>query len=334
MPPGRPILDPLIQRMLDELAAEGGAPVYTLTPAAAREALVQIQSGSVRRLASRVRDLSVDFAGHTLRLRIVQSPAADSHSPVILYFHGGGWVMGDATTHDRLIRELAVGTCGAVVFLDYDRAPEHRYPSAIEEAYAATCYVAGHADALGVDADRLAVAGDSAGGNMATVVCLMAKQRRGPRIASQLLFYPVTNADFETDSYKQFAGGPWLTRAAMQWFWDQYLPDRDRRKESTASPLLASKEQLSGLPRALIITSENDILRDGGEAYGRRLIDAGIEVVTTRYNGTIHDFVMLNALAQAAPTQAAIAQAVDFLNAAMWRPALDAVFDERACIPK
>jgi len=209
---------------------------------------------------------------------------------------------------------LAVGADATVVFVDYDRAPEQRYPVAVEEAYAATRYVSEHAEELGADATRLAVAGDSAGANMATVVALLAKQRSGPALAGQLLFYPVTNADFETGSYKQFADGPWLTKRAIQWFWDQYLPDHSKRKDPIASPLLASSDQLAGLPRALIITAENDVLRDEGEAYGRKLIEAGVEVVTTRYNATIHDFVMLNALAEAAPTRAAVTQAVDFLK--------------------
>jgi len=231
-----------------------------------------------------------------------------------MYFHGAGWVMGDSTTHDRLVRRLAIGAGAMLVFVDYDRAPEYRYPVAIEEAYAATCYVADHPEEFGVDAARLAVAGDGVGGNMATIVTLLAKQRSGPRIGGQLLFCPVTSADFETGSYKQFADGPWLTKAAMQWSWDQYLPDHSLRKDPTASPLMASLEQLRGLPRALIITAENDVLRDEGEAYGRKLIEAGVEVVVARYNATIHDFVMLNALADAAPTRAAITQAVDFLK--------------------
>jgi acetyl esterase len=219
----------------------------------------------------------------------------------------------------RVGSELAVGANATVVFVDYDRAPEHRYPVAVEEAYAATCYVSEHAQEFGVDTTRLAVAGDSVGGNMATVVSLLTKQRSGPAIAGQLqlLFYPVTNADFESGSYKQFADGPWLTRRAMQWFWDQYLPDHDKRKDPTASPLLASREQLTGLPRALVITAENDLLSDEGEAYGRKLIEAGVEVVTMRYNATIHDFLMLNALTEAAPTRAAVAQAVDFLQSVL-----------------
>jgi acetyl esterase len=323
--PVKPILDQVNQAVINQLAAHGGPPIYTLTPEEARSVLLRAQSGSFRKPDAEVKDWKVSSGPYTLRLRTIRPHTAVDSSPVVIYFHGAGWVMGDSTTHDRLVRELAVGANATLVFVDYDRAPEHRYPVAIEEAYAATCYVSGHAEEFGVDAARLAVAGDSVGGNMATVVTLLAKQRSGPAIAGQLLFYPVTNADFETGSFKQFADGPWLTRAAMQWFWDQYLPDRSLRKNPTASPLLASPEQLAGLPRALIITAENDVLRDEGEGYGRKLIEAGVEVVTTRYNATIHDFVMLNALAQAAPTRAAVAQAVGFLNSVLYeRPAPEA----------
>jgi acetyl esterase/lipase len=216
-------------------------------------------------------------------------------------------------------RIVAIGAQASVVFVDFDRAPECRYPVALEQAYAATAYVAEHAEAFGVDPARLAVAGESSGGNLATVVSLLAKQRSGPRIACQVLFYPTTNSDFETASYRQFADGPWLTRRAMQWFWDQYIPDHGKRESPYAVPLLASLDSLAGLPRTLIITAENDVLRDEGEAYGRRLIQAGVEVVTTRYNATIHDFVLLNALANSAPTRAALTQAVDFLKSVLTR---------------
>jgi acetyl esterase len=312
-----PILDPAIQKMLDALAAEGGRPVYTLTPDEARDSLIEIQSMPVPIAETGIKDLKVDFAGQSLRLRIVYPPNAVDHSPVAMYFHGGGWVLGNVTTHDRIVRELAVGTDVAIAFVDYDRAPEHRYPVAIEQAYAATCYVVANAGALGIDGTRLAVVGDSAGGNMATVVCLLANERHGPRISGQVLFYPATNASFDGASYHQFANGPWLTRTAMQWFWDQYLPDPSRRTEPTASPLLASREQLAQSPRALIITAENDVLRDEGESYGRKLISAGVEVVSTRYNGAIHDFATLNPIANAAPTRAAIAQAIQFLRKAL-----------------
>src|SRR5215813_7291223 len=255
----KPILDRVNQALLDELAANGGPPIYTLTPEQARSQLLRTQS-AFNESDAIVKDCTVNWGELALRLRTIRPRSISGRPPVVMYFHGAGWVMGDSTTHDRLIRQLAVGADTMVVFVDYSRAPEHRYPVAIEEAYAATCYVSGHADELGVDAARLAVAGDSVGGNMAAVVALLAKQRSGPKISGQLLFYPVTNADFESGSYKQFAEGPWLTKRAMQWFWDQYLPDHDKRKEPTASPLLGSLEQLAGLPPALIVTAENDVL--------------------------------------------------------------------------
>ena len=309
-----PVLDCVNKNFIDKLAAEAGPPIYTLTPEEARNVLSRAQSGSVQKPDARIEDLKVASGQYSFRLRTIRPDDAKDRGPVIMYFHGAGWVMGDARTHDRLVRELAVGADATLVFVDYDRAPEHRYPVAIEQAHAATRYVSEHAEEFGVDATRLAVAGDSVGGNMATVVSLLARQRCGPAIAGQLLFYPVTNAHFETGSYKQFADGPWLTRAAMQWFWDQYLPDHNQRKDATASPLLASLKQLADLPRALIITAENDVLRDEGEAYGRKLIEAGVKVVTTRYNTTIHDFVMLNAHVGAASTRATVAQGIDFLK--------------------
>jgi acetyl esterase/lipase len=234
-----------------------------------------------------------------------------------MYFHGGGWILGDRDTHDRLVREIAVGAQAAVVFVDYSRAPEARYPVAIEQAYAATRYVADNAADLLIDPLRLAVAGDSVGGNMAAAVTLMARQRRDPKIAFQVLFYPVTGSGFDTHSYNQFADGPWLTKRAMEWFWDAYLPDPAARKQPTATPLNASPDQLVGLPEALVIVDENDVLRDEGEAYACKLSNAGVRVTSVRYNGTIHDFVMLNALADTPATRGAIAQAVGALRGAL-----------------
>jgi acetyl esterase len=236
--------------------------------------------------------------------------------PVVMFFHGGGWMLGGVGTHDRLVRELSGGARATVVFVDYELAPGARYPIANEQAYAATRYVAEHADELGVDAGRLAVLGDSAGGNMATVMALMAKERGGPAITAQVLFYPVTAADFDNASYRQYAEGPWLTRTAMKWFWDAYLPDVAARRQPTASPLEASLGQLSGLPPALIITDENDVLRDEGEAYAHKLAQAGVSVSAVRYLGTMHDFVMLNAITDAPAPRSAIALAIDTLRRA------------------
>jgi acetyl esterase len=215
------------------------------------------------------------------------------------------------------VRELATGALATVVFVDYERSPEKRYPVAIEQDYAVTEYVAKHPREFDVDASRLAIAGDSVGGNMAAVVGLLAKERRGPAIKAQVLFYPVTDAGMTDGSYETFANGPWLTKPAMVWFWDAYLPDVEARKDVHVSPLNASIEQLQGLPPALVITAENDVLRDEGEAYARKLTVAGVTVTSTRHNGTIHDFVMLNALAETPAARAAIAQANAFLRSAL-----------------
>ncbi len=311
-----PVLEPTTQKFIDALA--GSKPIYTLSPADARNVLAGAQKGDVKKLAAQEENLTIK-AGPTgeIKLRIVRPVHAKGTLPVVMYFHGGGWVLGDADTHDRLVREIANGADAAVVFVDYERSPEARYPIAIEQAYAATKYVAEHAKQFKVDASRLAVAGDSVGGNMTAAVTLMAKERGGPAIDQQVMFYPVTDANFETGSYNQFANGPWLTKDAMKWFWNAYLPDEAKRKEPTASPLQASLEQLNGLPPALIITDENDVLRDEGEAYGRKLSQAGVRVTSVRFNGTIHDFVLLNAISETPAVRGAIKLASDTLRAAL-----------------
>jgi acetyl esterase/lipase len=234
--------------------------------------------------------------------------------PVIVYLHGAGWVFGNAHTHDRLIRELAVGAQAAVVFPNYSLSPEAKYPTAIEECYAAVQWVADSGHEHGLDPAHLAVAGDSVGGNMAAAVTLMAKARGGPAIRQQLLFYPVTDASFETQSYHQFAVGYFLRRDAMMWFWDQYTSSTEEREEITVSPLRATTEQLQGLPPALIITAEADVLRDEGEAYANKLRAAGVRVTAVRFQGIIHDFVMLNALANTAAARGALDLATAWLR--------------------
>jgi acetyl esterase len=313
-------LEPNTQDFVDQTAS--GPPLSTLSPMAARAVLSKVQETPVTRLPASVEDTSfaVGPTG-TTRIRIVRPPGAPSASkqalPVVMWFHGGGWVLGDKDTHDRLVREIANGTGAAVVFVDYDRSPEAHYPIAIEQAYAATRYVAEHGAKLGLDPARIAIAGDSVGGNMVAAVSLLAKERGGPRIAFQLLYYPVTDASFSERSYQEFADGPWLTKPNMAWFWDAYLPDRGARSAATASPLNATLEQLKGLPDALIIVDENDVLRDEGEAYARKLSEAGVRVTSSRYNGTIHDFVMLNPLANTPAVRAAIQQGIDALKAAL-----------------
>lgn len=316
MATAEPTLELHTQQFIDSLA--GAPPIYTLSPCDARSVLTRAQSIPVGKPSAEIEDMDLPIGPTgSVPIRIVRPAGSAGLLPVVMYFHGGGWVLGDRDTHDRLVREIAVGAQAAVVFVDYARSPEARYPVAIEQAYAATRYVADHAADLRIDPLRLAVAGDSVGGNMVAAVTLMAKQRRGPTIAFQVLFYPVTDAGFNTPSYGRFADGPWLTKRAMQWFWDAYLPDPAARKQPTATPLTASLDQLAGLPEALVITDENDVLRDEGEAYARKLSDAGVRVISVRYNGTIHDFVMLNALADTPAVRGAIAQAVGALRRAL-----------------
>ena len=311
-------LEPITQRFIDDLMAAGGPPVYTLSPADARALLARQQSVPTAKPDAHIEDATFPVGPKgAVRVRIVRPKGSERPVPVIMHFHGGGWVLGDVNTHDRLIREIAVGAHAAVVFVDYDRAPEAQFPIPLEEAYAATKYVAENGSNLNVDSSRLAVVGDSAGGNIAAAVTLLSKERRGPKISFQLLFYPVTDDNFETGSYTQFRDGPWNTKAAMEWFWNAYLPDKAARRAIIAAPLTATPNQLEGLPNALIITAENDVLRDEGEAYARKLWEAGVRVTCTRYIGTIHDFVMLNAIADAPAARGAIAQANGALISAL-----------------
>ncbi len=298
-------------------AAAAGQPIYELSYDDARGVLASVQAEMVAASAPTSTQDLVWNIGPTgaVRIRIVRPADAQGNLPAVLYYHGGGWVMGDRNTHDHLIRELAVQARAAVVFVEYDNAPEVRYPVNNEQAYAALEYVAANGAGLGIDASRLAVAGDSAGGNMAIAVTMMAKQQSGPQIDHQLLFYPVTADVSDNSSYREFGNGPFLTRQAMDYFLAANYPAQNRQ-DVLAFPLRASLEQLTGLPAATIIVAENDLLRDEGEAYGRRLIEAGVPVATARYNGTMHDFVMLNPLAASDPGRAAISQGAARLRSA------------------
>jgi len=292
--------------------------LFNLGPEKGRIVLDEVQSGVVSKPVVAIEDLTIEGRTTTCQvsIRILRPQDAPAMLPVIVFIHGAGWVFGDHITHDRLIRELAVGAQAAVVFPNYSLSPEAKYPTAIEESYIVVKWVAEQGQKHGLDVDRLAIAGDSVGGNMAAAVTLMAKERGGPVIGHQLLFYPVTNAAFDTDSYHQFAEGYHLRRDAMQWFWDQYTTNASERAQITASPLLASIEQLKGLPTALIVTAEADVLRDEGEAYANRLREAGVRVTAARFQGTIHDFVMLNALAETSASRGAMTLAIDWLREA------------------
>jgi acetyl esterase/lipase len=314
--PAKPVLEPAAQAFAD--ATANPPYLFDLGPEQGRKAVDEVQSGDVAKPA--VDDEWVTIEGGPtgeVRIRIVRPQGATGVLPVVLYVHGAGWVFGDAHTHDRLVRELAVGSGAAVVFVEYDRSPEARYPVAIEQSYAAAQWVVGHSAEKDLDGSRLAVAGDSVGGNMTAALTLLAKERGDVRFVQQVLFYPVTDATFDTPSYHQFAEGYFLRRDAMQWFWDQYTADPAQRAEITASPLRANTEQLAGLPPALVITAEADVLRDEGEAYAAKLREAGVPVVAVRYGGVIHDFVMVNALRETHAAGAAIAQVVATLKAAL-----------------
>lgn len=292
-------------------------PVYELTTSTARTSLEDVQSGAIAKPNVDSTWVTVEADGIEARARIVKPVGATGLLPVVLYLHGGGWVLGSSATHDRLVRELSVGVHAAVVFVDFDRAPDARYPKAIEQAYAVARWVHRRGSEADLDASRLAVAGDSAGGNLAAALALLAKRRGDVTFVHQSLYYPVTDAAQNTASYRDFADGPHLTAKAMAWFWDAYLPDKGRRDEVLASPIRAGVDELAGLPEAFVVVAELDVLRDEGEAYARKLIAAGVRCTTVRYNATMHDFMMLNALRETAAARAAITQAVDVLRRAL-----------------
>ncbi|MFB7981969.1 alpha/beta hydrolase [Streptomyces vinaceus] len=310
----RPVLEDAAQAFADATAKPPF--LYEIPVAEGRKAVEDVQSGDGVTLPSVDDEWIVVPGGPTgeVRTRIVRPRGATGVLPVVLYIHGAGWVFGDAHTHDRLVRELAVGANAAVVFPDYDRSPEARYPVAIEQNYAVARWITTEGTVRNLDPTRIAVAGDSVGGNMSAALTLMAKERGDVRLAAQVLFYPVTDASFDTASYGQFAEGYFLRRDAMRWFWDQYTADEAERGQITASPLRATIEELTGLPPALVITAEADVLRDEGEAYAARLREAGVPVTALRALGTIHDFVMLDALRDTRAARTAVRLAADTLR--------------------
>jgi acetyl esterase len=310
------VLEPAAQEFAD---ATANPPFLAdLGPVEGRKTVDEVQSGDIAKPDVDIEDTSVPGGpSGEVSVRIIRPKGATGTLPVIVYMHGAGWVFGNNATHDRLIRELADGAGAALVFPNYGLSPEVHYPHALEEGYAVLRWIADHGAEKNLDGSRIAIAGDSVGGNMSAALTLIAKERSGPELAAQALFYPVTDASFDTDSYQQFAEGYFLRRDAMQWFWDQYAPDEDQRDEITASPLRATTDQLAGLPPALVITAEADVLRDEGEAYGRKLREAGVDVTATRYEGVIHDFMMLNALRESNGAKAAITQAIAYLKDAL-----------------
>ena len=253
-----------------------------------------------------------------VRVSLIKPRGVDGSLPVVLYMHGGGWIFGSASSHGRLAAELAVASDAAVAFIEYTLAPEARYPVQIEQCYAVARWVTEQGETHGLDSSRIAVAGDSAGGNMATVLCLMAKQRGDVTFVQQSMYYPMTDAltDQDSESYRLFRDGPYGDAKTMEWFWSSYVPEHELRLESTVSPLRATREELLGLPSALVIVDENDILRDQGEAYATKLRDADVPTACVRFNGTLHDFMMLSALRDTETTRAAMDLAASGLRRA------------------
>jgi acetyl esterase/lipase len=306
-----PNIDPQIRTFLNELNKDT-TPFWEKPGPEVRATLTGLQAKTPVDLSGiTIAEKTISENDRKVKLYIVKPEKVQGTPPVILFIHGGVWLAGNFENHKRLVRDLVVGTGAAVVFPEYTPIPDAIYPTQIEESYAAAKWVAAHGAEIGVDGSRMAVVGNSVGGNMSTVVAMMAKEQGGPKIRFQVLLIPATDTNFETESYRDFATGRFLARAFMQFGYNIYAPDAKTRKDPHAAPLQASIDQLRGLPPALVITAENDPLRDEGEAYARKLKDAGVEVTATRYNGMIHDFVLLNGINRVAGVQAALRQTCD-----------------------
>jgi len=307
-----------VREFLKILNSGTGKPIEQLSPAEARKVLIDAQkSVTVNYSGIEESERTITQDGAKVKIHITKPAGAKPGAPVFIFIHGGGWVLGDYPTHRRLVRDLVVESGAVAVFPDYTPSPEARYPVAINQIYAAIKWVSDHGNEIGVDGKNLAVVGNSVGGNMTASVVLMAKEKNGPAIKLQVMLWPVTDANFETGSYKELGEGRFLSRNMMIWFWDNYLPDKNGRREIYASPLQATLEQLKGLPPALIQTAENDVLRDEGEAYARKLDEAGVPVTLTRYGGLIHDYGLLNPLAEIPAVKTALLQAAAVIRATL-----------------
>ena len=305
--------DPHIDRQVKEFLKvlnSGGAPLETLSKEDARQVLIGAQASVKVDLSGiEVLQKTITADGHEISLNIVRPEGVAEELPVFIFIHGGGWILGDYPTHERLVRDLVVASGVVAVFVNYTPSPEAQYPIAINQIYAATKWVAENGKEINVDGSRLAVVGNSVGGNMTAATALQAKAKNGPKISLQIMMWPVTDARFDWESYTLFGQDRFLTAPLMKWMFDQYTTDAGERAQILVSPLNATLDELKDLPPALIQVAENDILRDQGEAYGRKLNEAGVTVTTVRYNGMIHDFGLLNALATVPSVKSLIVQA-------------------------
>lgn len=302
-------LSPAVKTFLKTLNT-GGPGLETLTPVQARQILVDVQAAyKVNMSGVDISEKTIKADGQEIKLNIVRPTGLKGPLPVFIYIHGGGWVLGDFPTHKHMVRNLAVLSGCVGVFVNYTRTPDAAYPTQIDQIYAATKWVAEHGSEINVDGKKLGVVGNSVGGNMTAVTAIKAKENNGPHISVQIMMWPILDHDFETGSYKAFGADRFLSTPLMKWMYDMYIPEDNKRDDIHASPLRATNEQLQGLPPALIQVAENDVLRDEGEAYGRRLEQAGVTVTTVRYNGVIHDWGLLTGLAKLPQTDALFIQA-------------------------
>jgi acetyl esterase/lipase len=309
-----PRIDPQVRAFLNEINKDP-SPFWELPQPKPQEILTGLQNMTpVDTSGVTTTEQTITQDGQSVKLYIMKPEHVTGRPGVLLFIHGGVWIVGNFDNHKRLLRDLVVGSGQVGVFVEYTSLPEARFPTQLDQSYAALKWVAAHAGEFGADGSRIAVAGNSVGGNMAAALALMAKDRNGPKISFQALLIPATDASVDTGSYHDYGEQRFLARAFMKYGWDLYAPDAKTRDNPYVSPLRASLDQLKGLPPALVVTAENDPLRDEGEAYARKLKEAGVSVAAARYNGTIHDFVLLNAIRNVPSTEAAIEQINDNLR--------------------
>jgi acetyl esterase len=303
------ILEKTTDAFIEE--AKKGTPISKLSPQEGRKVLEKVQSIKVQNPDVQVEDKMIEGE---IRLKVVRPSAEKKITPALLFIHGGGWVLGSFKTHEHLCKTLSHLTQSTLIFVDYPLSPEARFPAALEQAVRTLKYLSEKPQEFNIDPSRLAIVGDSVGGNMSIAATLLNKERNGPKIKAEVLFYPVTSSDMNTASYEQFADGPWLTRASMEYFWAAYEKDPEARRSYLLSPLNATEEQLKDFPPTLLITDENDVLRDEGEEFARKLTKAGVDVQGVRMLSTVHDFAMLNPLASTPAALTAIKMAAGFLK--------------------
>jgi acetyl esterase len=312
-----PRIDPQIRAFLADIDKDS-SPFWELPQPKPQDILTALQNKTpVDMSGVNTVEKTITQDGRNVKLYIMTPQNVTGKPGVLLFIHGGVWIVGNFENHKRLLRDLVVGSGQIGFFVEYTPLPAARYPTQMEENYAALKWVAAHASEFGADGSRIAVAGNSVGGDMSAALALMTKDQNGPKIALQVLLIPATNATVDTESYREFGTGRFLTRGFMKYGWDLYAPDEKTRNSPYVSPLRASNEELRGLPPALVITAENDPLRDEGEAYARKLKNAGDVVTAVRYNGMIHDFVTLNAIRDVPGTEAALKQASDAIREAL-----------------